>query len=166
MFEDFKQFVDSSVCLKCDGCCRFKEAESRWRPYIAQTERKSVAGHITPADGKIKTVPCADGFICCFFDNKENSCGIYHARPFECQLYPFLLGKENGQPALYAHLNCPYVQKHFGTPLYKEYVAYLREFFSRKNVLAFLRANPLLFADYSDSRDELDYIGAICLEPF
>ncbi len=169
MFKDFKQFVTSSICLKCDGCCRFKEPDSRWRPYISEVEKKSVGQKIFgPSvvfpDGKIGTTPCASGFLCHFFNNKDNTCGIYHARPFDCQLYPFLLGKEQDTPVVYVHLNCPYVQEHFGTPVYQEYVEYLKEFFLKKNVRDFLAANPTLLTDYSSYHDELDYVCRISLE--
>ncbi len=169
MFKDFKQFVPSSVCLKCDGCCRFKESDSRWRPYISETEKKDVAQKIFGSsaispDGKIGTTPCAEGFLCHFLNNKDNTCGIYYARPFECQLYPFLLGKEAENPVVYAHLNCPHIQEHFGTLVYQEYVEYLKEFFAKKNVRSFIAANPKLLTDYSSCRDELDYVCSLCLE--
>ncbi len=175
MFKDFKQFVASSICLQCDGCCRFKEADSRWRPYITEQEKQIAATRLGVAekifgpnavfpDGKIGTTPCAEGFLCHFLNDKENTCGIYHARPFECQLYPFLLGKENGQAVLYVHLNCPYVQEHFGTSVYKEYVEYLQGFFMEKNVREFLQKNPMLLTDYSLYRDELDCVCRLSLE--
>ncbi len=175
MFKDFKQFVGSSVCLKCDGCCRFKEAHSRWRPYITEKEKQIAATRLGVvekifgpnavfSDGKIRTTPCGQGFLCHFLNNSDNTCGIYHARPFECQFYPFLLGKENGQAVLYVHLNCPYVQEHFGTSVYKEYTEYLKGFLSQKNVREFLQNNPMLLTDYSLYRDELDCVCGLSLE--
>ncbi|MCI0405004.1 MAG: phosphoribosylanthranilate isomerase [candidate division Zixibacteria bacterium] len=38
MPEELKQFVPQEVCLACDGCCRFKEDSSEWRPKVAKTE--------------------------------------------------------------------------------------------------------------------------------
>ncbi len=169
MFKDFKQFVPSSVCLKCDGCCRFKEHDSRWRPYISQREKKGIAEKILrpqliDENGKIITTACAQGFLCHFFNNKDNTCGIYHARPFECQLYPFVLGKENDRAVLYVHLNCPYVQEYFGTKVYIEYTEYLRGYFKTENVRRYLSQNPKILADYSSSRAELDLICELALE--
>ncbi len=175
MFKDFKQFVPSSVCLQCDGCCRFKESDSRWRPYITQTEKQIAAGrpnltekifgsHVVFPDGKIGTTPCGQGFLCHFLNNTDNTCGIYHARPFECQLYPFLLGKEKEKAVVYVHLNCPYVQEYWGTVAYREYAVFVQEFFNKKNVREFLRQNPMLFTDYSSYRAELDYVCELSLE--
>ena len=174
MLKDFKQFVPSSVCLKCDGCCRFKEADSRWRPQITDQEKKDAARpgladkifakHVISPDGRISVTPCSAGFICHFLNPNDNTCGIYHARPFECQLYPFLLGQENGKTVVYAHLNCPHIQGHRGDGLYKDYARYLQEFFQREDVLGFLKRNPALITDYSTFRDELDYVFTVPLE--
>ena len=173
MLKDFKQFVPSSVCLKCDGCCRFKEAGSRWRPYMAEAEKKEAgkpvladkvfARHVISPDGRISVTSCGEGHLCYFLNPQDNTCGIYHGRPFECQLYPFLLGRENGKTIVYAHLNCPHIQEHWGAGLYKDYAAYLQEFFRREDVLSFLKDNPALIADYSAFRDELDHVFTIHL---
>lgn len=171
MIKNFKQFVPSSVCLKCDGCCRFKEADSRWRPHITQTERQEAAKpglaqqvfaqHVIGPDQRINATPCGQGHICHFLDPQKNTCGIYHARPFECQLYPFLLGIEDGQKALFVHLNCPYIQEHFKSGAYEQYVQYLRQFFQQPSVRVFLEHNPSSFTDYSAYRDELDCLFVI-----
>ena len=174
MLKNFKQFVSSNVCLTCDGCCRFKESDSRWRPHMTQEEQRiasasGIAGKIfdglsVSADGKIGTMSCPGGFLCRFFKEEDHTCGLYSVRPFECQLYPFLLGKEGEKTVLYVHLNCPYVQEHWGTSLYKEYAAYLQNYLQQYEVQEFLRHNPAVFTDYSAYRAELDYVGAIFLE--
>ncbi|MCB9771694.1 MAG: YkgJ family cysteine cluster protein [Candidatus Omnitrophica bacterium] len=174
MLKDFKQFVPSSVCLKCDGCCRFKEADSRWRPYIAENEKKEAAlpsvvdkvfgSHVISSDGKIAATHCGEGFLCHFFNSKDNTCGIYHARPFECQLYPFLLGKEGAKAVLYVHLNCPFIQEQWNSQIYKEYSQYLQDYFRKKEVREFLKHNPMLLTDYSAFRPELDHVCDIVLE--
>ncbi len=175
MIKDFKQFVPSRVCLKCDGCCRFKEEDSRWRPHITPDEKKAAAkpalvdkvfaGHVVSADGRINVTRSGDVCLCHFFNPKDNTCGIYHARPFECQLYPFLLGREKEKAVVYVHLNCPHVQEHWNDGTYKEYTAYLQEFFKREDVLNFLKSNPSLITDYSAFRDELDAVLTIPLAP-
>ncbi len=174
MFNDFKQFVPSEVCLKCDGCCRFKEADSRWRPYFSPSEIKIAAlpslpdkvfgKHLVGLDQRIKTTPCGQGFLCHFFNPQDNSCGIYHARPFECQLYPFILGKEDKNIILYVHLNCPFVSEHWGLGVYKEYAQYLVNFFDQSSVRTFLKENLSLIADYSAYRAEMDCVALLCLE--
>ncbi len=173
MLQGMKQFVPSAVCLSCDGCCRFKEQDSRWRPKIAAEEKEAAAfpglagkifsAHVVGQDDHIAAVPCQDLFVCHFFNPKDNTCWIYHARPFECQLYPFLLSREEGRPAVFVHLNCPYVQKHWGTALYKEYVAWLKNFFQRAEVRDFIKRNPGLIANYSPYRQELDYVFIVDL---
>ena len=38
-----KQFVPSEVCLKCNGCCRYKQADSVWRPKLGQKDQRHLA---------------------------------------------------------------------------------------------------------------------------
>jgi Fe-S-cluster containining protein len=174
MLQNFKQFVPSNVCLNCDGCCRFKQSDSRWRPHMTKEEQRialesKISGRIfdklsVSADERIGTISCSSGFLCRFFKEQDHTCGIYSVRPFECQLYPFLLGKEGEQTVLYVHLNCPYVQEHWGTSLYKEYASYLQKYFQQPEVKEYLRNNSAVFTDYSAYCAELDYVGVISLE--
>jgi hypothetical protein len=55
------------------------------------------------------------------------------------------------------------VQKHWGTALYKEYVAWLKNFFQRAEVRNFIKRNPGLIANYSPYRQELDYVFIVDL---
>lgn len=174
MLKDFKQFVPSSVCLKCDGCCRFKEHNSLWRPYVAPEEKDILPGGLRAentlgspvigSDAKISVTKCGQGFVCYFFNSTDNTCNIYHARPFECQLYPFLLGKQKNRAVLYAHLSCPYIQEHFGTPVYQEYTRYLKEFFEKKDGREFVKRNFALLTDYTSCLAELDCVCDLVLE--
>ncbi|OGX24323.1 MAG: hypothetical protein A2787_09040 [Omnitrophica WOR_2 bacterium RIFCSPHIGHO2_01_FULL_48_9] len=164
MFADLRQFVPSAVCLKCDGCCRFKEADSRWRPHITPEEiaaaaRQGLAEKIlrsaVAADGRIKTT-CASGeHLCSYFNPADHACRIYQARPFECRLYPFILNKQNDQIAVCVHLPCPHIQATETSPQFQTYVSYLEEYFSRRDVQKFIGQNPALVADYSAYQDEL-----------
>ena len=169
MIKEMKQFVPSQVCLGCDGCCRFKEEDSAWRPRIAPTEKKQVATKPGLAekifskakvadDGHLKAVACHGLYICTFFNPEHNTCGIYHARPFDCQLYPFLLTKSDEKTVVAVHLNCPHVQEKKGSQEFQDYVSYLQEFFHRQDVVTFLQKNPSLVGDYAQYRQELEQV--------
>ena len=169
MIKEMKQFVPSQVCLGCDGCCRFKEEDSAWRPRIAASEKKQISSKPglsdkifskvkVADDGHLKAVACHGLFICTFFNPEHNTCGIYHARPFDCQLYPFLLTKDQAKTVVCVHLNCPHVQEKKNSPEFQDYVSYLREFFQRKDVVTFLQKNPDLIGDYSQYRQELEQV--------
>jgi len=143
-----KSFVPSEVCLKCDGCCRYKEADSIWRPA-----------------GGIKTIQTCGKHFCEFFNGKDSTCGIYAKRPFECSLYPFIISKTPDAVKVYAHLGCPYVQDHLpravlmpdirGSSDFDAYVVYLKEFFRRAETKGFLSRNKSMFHDYSFYAPEL-----------
>jgi len=165
MFVQMKQFVPSAVCLKCDGCCRFKEEKSLWQPKMTVEEERqaksagladkifsqNVIGH----DRCIKTTPGGGTHLCSFLDFKTNACTIYPARPFECQLYPFVISKDDQGLGVFVHLNCPFVQENEQTPIMVEYVDYLRNFFQDALVKSFLEKNKGLMSNYSFYKNEL-----------
>jgi len=115
--------------------------------------------HITaPRRGKVPTIAHADHYICHFFSPVNNSCGIYHVRPFECQLYPFLLIREKNIYKCGVHLLCPHVSDVRHTEGWPNYLRHLKDFFARKDVRAFLKRNPDLFGEYPDSETEIEYL--------
>ena len=169
MISDMRQFVPSQVCLACDGCCRFKEENSAWRPGIGESEKKQVSTKPglaekifskapLAADGHLRAVACHGLYICTFFNPEHNTCGIYHARPFDCQLYPFVLTKNQQKTVLCVHLNCPYVQEKKDSEEFERYIEYLQKFFLRQEVVTFLKKNPALIGDYSQYRDEMEQL--------
>jgi len=166
-----EQFVPSAVCLSCDGCCRFKEEDSAWRPKITQDEIKrkgkpDLLSEIYSKDkidttGHIKTVCRAGHHFCSFFTPEDNTCSVYGARPFECELYPFVLTKREGKTVVTVHHHCPFVQIKRKSTEFDNYVEYLKEFFKKKDVLEFIRMNPILAGDYPDYTEELEYLFTV-----
>jgi Fe-S-cluster containining protein len=158
-----KQFVPSDVCLKCDGCCRYKEADSVWRPKLGQEEKAGLAelitaGGVLDKQGYIKTIQKCGEHFCRFLNNTDNTCGIYTKRPFECSLYPFVLSRTPDAVKVYVHLSCPYVQDHLSHKDFQDYVAYLKEFFHRLDISDFLSRNQDMLHDYSAYVSELLYL--------
>ncbi len=174
MIENFKGFVPSTVCLACDGCCRFKEADSPWRPNITKEEITSMgkpdllstiySKKNVEHNGHLKTAPCTkDGHhFCSFFVPATNTCSVYEFRPFECQLYPFVLTKKNGKAVLVAHHHCPYIKEKRNASEFEEYVSYLKEFFRQKDTIDFIRRNPSLIGEYKDYQNEFEYLFEVC----
>ena len=167
--ESLKQWVPSDVCLSCDGCCRFKEADSPWRPKLsAEDKTKGLAEKIfspekVDAGGALVTVPCHGMHVCTFFKVDDNSCKIYRNRPFECELYPFILSRHDGRPAVYVHLNCPHVQQNRPGSRFDTHVEYLKGYFHDDSVLNFLKRNSSLISDYTQFQNELEYLFTLAI---
>jgi Fe-S-cluster containining protein len=80
-------------------------------------------------DKRIRAVsnPSGEGFICSFLNLNDNKCKIYARRPFECQLYPFLINLKGKRIILNLDLNCQYLKEklnegagRFSSTLYPE----------------------------------------------
>ena len=172
VFSDFPQLVPQKVCLSCQGCCRFREAQSMWRPKVAPAEgearplgrpeeldaneHKKDLTWALGEDGYLRTVEAQGQNRCIFLNLGTNKCGVYTGRPFECRLYPFLLTKKNGRVAVSVHLSCPYVQRSRYSVEFEKHVGVLKAYLSGAQRARFLQSNPALVGDYSAYRDEIE----------
>ena len=135
-----KQFVPSDFCLKCRGCCRFKEANSVWNPCLLDEEiqllmdKPGIPAATISIDRRIQSIANPDGvdFLCPFLETLDNKCKIYNTRPFECQLYPVLLNLRKGKVLLTVDLNCPYVEEQINSQQAKDYILYLTNYLNSK----------------------------------
>jgi len=160
MIISLKQFVPSEVCLKCDGCCRYKQADSIWRPKLGQNDKEDLGAWITTSDaldqeGYIKTIQACGQHFCRFLNQTDNTCGVYAQRPFECLLYPFILSQTHDIVKVYVHLSCPFVQDHQPLEDFDDFVKYLKTFFSRRDIREFLTKNKAMLHDYTPYAQEL-----------
>ncbi len=179
-----EQFVPSEYCLKCKGCCRFKEADSVWTPCLLDDEiqvflDKKIPPAAISQERKLMAVPdpSGEGFLCPFFmvqesikhfpiplrkslkviaegdflEAQENKCQIYEFRPFECQLYPFLINMRNKKILLTVDLNCPYIKEKINTQEFKEYAENLADFLNSPRQMKLLKNNPQILQAYEDA---------------
>ena len=82
---------------------------------------------------------------CTFFDDKDNTCRIYDNRPFECQLYPFLLTNEHNKINVHVHLSCPHIQDHLSTDEFEKFRGELKTFFAKYIFVLFLQKCPRIY---------------------
>jgi len=158
-----KQFLSSDVCLACEGCCRFDKEKSDWRPKIGKSEK--ICSQVTVEQGGyLNDKLCQGIYVCGFFNSKDTTCTIYQDRPFECQLYPFVLTGFNQNPAVSVHLSCPYVQEKKETKVYDQYVSYLKDLFLEPEVGVLLKASPHLFGKYLGYESELEWVFDVKLK--
>ncbi len=163
IFSDFPQLVPQKFCLSCQGCCRFKDAQSMWRPKVASgeledNEHKKDLARALGRDGYIKTVKAQGQNRCSFLNSETNKCGVYTGRPFECRLYPLLLTRsdKNGRVSVSVHLSCPYVQESRHSSEFEKYAGVLKVYLADEKRARFLINNPALVGDYSGYRDEVE----------
>lgn len=156
-----KQFVPQEFCLKCQGCCRFKEANSVWSPCLLDEEiqdlldKEGIPAASISIDRRIQPIAGPNGadFICPFLNNRDNKCGIYDMRPFECQLYPFLINLRKDRVLLTVDLNCPYVLEKINSPEIKNYISYLAGYLNSPEQLEMLENNPQIIQAYEEVRE-------------
>ncbi len=170
---ELKQYVTSEICLACDGCCRFKEEDSRWRPKVAASEKDAIKRSDLATEILRREIFTPQGYIlaqkadssscftCVFLHRSEGTCRIYARRPFDCRLYPFVLDRKEEKIRVCVHRNCPFIEQTLQSPPYEEYVQYLKNYFSHPQVKDFLRANPELAGDFSMYADELEPVFAL-----
>jgi len=157
------QFIPQGYCKKCLGCCRFRESSSVWLPCLMDEEIQQLLDEKIPpalisADRKIQPIadPSGDGYICAFFDKEANKCKIYPIRPFECQLYPFLINLRGKKIILTLDLNCPYVKENLDTGEFREYIDRLASFLNSPAQIRRLKENPQLLNTYEDISNALE----------
>lgn len=151
---ELKQFVPSSVCLQCEGCCRYESADSLWRPKWDKREFLDDNDYIT-------TIQECGKHLCRFLNTKDNTCRVYAERPFECALYPFVLSLNKGKVEVHLHLACPYVQDNQDTGAIEGYIDHLKQFFQGPECIAFLKRQRHLIHDYAPVALELKYVFTI-----
>ena len=166
-----KQFVPQEVCIKCQGCCRYRENDSVWLPCLLDEEiqgladRNDIPAVVISADKKIQPVPNsqADGFLCSLLDKQGNKCRIYSLRPFECRLYPFLINLRDGKVILTVDLNCPYVKENLSGKEFKEYTDYLVSYLNSPKQIKIFKDNPQVLQAYEEVAEiiELNIIDGI-----
>ena len=158
-----KQFVPQEFCLKCQGCCRFKEFDSLWAPCLLDNEiqallDKKIPPAVISMDRRIRPVPAPqqEGFICPFLGPADNKCKIYEFRPLECQLYPFLITLRAKKVILTVDLNCPYVKENINSEEFKRYADYLAVHLNSPAQIRVLKNNPQIIQAYEDVLDILE----------
>jgi len=158
-----KQFVPSDFCLKCLGCCRFREEDSVWAPCLLEEEIIELIDADIPAaylslDKRIKPVEdiAQEGYLCPFLNKPSNECKIYQKRPFECQLYPFIICLRNKKILLTVDLNCPYVKEKLNLPEFKEYLKYISGYLNSPEQLRLLKDNPQILQAYEEVLDVME----------
>ena len=156
-----KQFVPQEFCLKCQGCCRFKEVISVWSPCLLDEEiqelldKEGIPAASISIDRRIQPIANPNGadFICPFLGSLDNKCKIYDIRPFECQLYPFLINLRKDKVLLTVDLNCPYVCEKINSPEAKDYITYLSGYLNSPEQLEMLKDNPQIIQAYEEVRE-------------
>jgi len=155
-----KQFVSQGVCLKCQGCCRFKQEDSVWSPVLFNEEiemllKEGLSPALISPHKKIRVASFSkeDIFICSLFNTEENKCKIYNFRPLECQLYPFVINRKDDKILLSLDLQCSFIAEKQKTEEFKEHVRYLADLLNSPRYVEILKNNFQIIQTYPDVLD-------------
>jgi len=155
-----KQLFPQEVCLKCQGCCRFSQADSVWVPTLTGEDvQEFIKNNIPPAlvgaDYKIRLEHSSqkDSFVCPLLDLRDNKCRAYAFRPLECRLYPFVLNRKGANIFLSVDLHCLFAQEKKETAEFKEYARYLASLFQSPQYIQILKDNPQIIQEYCEVVD-------------
>lgn len=168
-------FVPQEVCLACRGCCRFSGPQTSWVPFFTAEEIGGlVAEKLVPADffpggagaGRGARIRCVKGkegaaYFCPCLDPAKNTCRVYHNRPLDCRLYPFLLVLRGPGVWLCADGLCPYVAETRGTEPFKKYTAGLVFLLTGSEFVRLAERNPGIIQPYDGEIEMLAPLAAL-----
>lgn len=159
------QILTSAQCLSCRGCCLFHEPAGDWSPRLTPEDvdglmQVSPDGSWRNGTNRIVLKACQGAHACSFLGTQDHHCRVYGSRPFECQLYPFLISSEKNGYKVYAHLSCPGIDQLRAAGTWESSLVKVREFFARTDVQAYVNGRAVCFPDYSLSKDELEEVLA------
>lgn len=103
-------------------------------------------------DLKTPPLPYKDHYLCSFFDPCKNTCRIYQGRPFDCQLYPFMItyGADFKSVFLVLDTKCPSLRQRCDSKEVKEYLEYLTDILEREQTAEYINENKLFVNDFQD----------------
>jgi Fe-S-cluster containining protein len=134
--------------------------DSVWAPCLLDEDIQNLLDrNIPPAtlsiEKRILPVSCegSETYLCPFLNHADNKCKVYDVRPFECQLYPFLLSMRNKKVNLTVDLNCPYAAGTIDTKEFKAYAEYLTSYLNSPAQVELLKENPHILQAYEDALD-------------
>jgi Fe-S-cluster containining protein len=141
-----KQLIPAGVCMQCQGCCRFQAQDSPWSPALLAEEqdRLGIVGSKIP----LVRDDAADIWYCRYLRVADTACRIYGQRPFECQLYPFLLNRCGKSVFLSLDLHCPYAHQHQQGGSLTEYLDALQQYLEQPLVRQHIKDNPQMIQTY------------------
>jgi len=155
-----RQLVPEAICLKCQGCCRFRDPESIWSPNLLDDDMQALLKNSIPPffildNKKIRLTHYQpqDNFICSLLDAGSNKCKAYAFRPFECRLYPFLINRSNTKVFLAVDTKCPFIKEKQQSQALKAHAQFLADFLSQPDFLKTLRRNAHIIQAYEGVLD-------------
>ncbi len=166
----FPNIVTSKQCLECKGCCSFESCKGDWSPRLTGEDVSLLESFSSFKDwrqgvDRIALKSSHRGQACFFLDEKTHHCQVYHLRPYECRLYPFLLSYEQGIVRLYLHLSCPAADQFLSQEKWRKDFSFIRAFFQQQQVMDWVKQHAPCFVDYRPFLNELKFLfDVLCLQ--
>jgi len=154
------QLIPQDICLSCDVCCRYAEQFSIWTPFVLKEEVADfetydiLPGFMETSCGtNIRAVKNNGIYACPFFNKDGSACAIYNTRPFDCQLYPFVISYSQDYAAiiLAADCQCPYIAGEKNATAVIKHAAALRDIIEKEEIATLVYENKGLIMNHADS---------------
>lgn len=174
--ERIGQYVPSRVCLACEVCCRFPEADSFLRPYFTGDEIRAAVGHgLSPSAFRdhagcqieVQPHPAGEGYVCPAFDAATHHCRIYEVRPLDCRLYPLAVmwDQAHREILLGWDMKCPFLFDSQALlpeqAAFREHVAETARYLEQEAVLAMFERHPSLVTRFQEDVVVLQSLPAL-----
>lgn len=140
----FNLSIPNNLCLSCDVCCRFPDADSPLAPLFLPHEIGPSIKPYLNTSCCVKLKRSIDIYTCPFFNAKNNKCTIYSKRPFDCRIYPFaiMFDKDHKKIVLGIDTKCPFAQDNKNEAFIKKWSDKLISLLEDKKHAKLIAQNP------------------------
>lgn len=146
-----KQLIPSGYCLSCQGCCRFSSDQGSWVTKLLPSEQSALG--LQAQAVPLVEQPGQALWYCAYLEPEKNACSLYARRPFECQLYPFVLNRRRDAVLLAYDMNCRFVQEQCGSSAFAGYARELAAYLCSSPVRGQLEKAGYMLASYEGAID-------------